>query len=619
MPPERVKPAQPTAHTGREPRSRLDRPCDACRRHKHMCMIPVRGEPCVSCRVRDKECTFLIGPTARKRKRPDAGPSSQPERSREPSSSVGLDWDAAPSPRVPLQPRTDDGVPLDDEAEDEETHFVGLGFFGLLPRDAGAATFSRHATLAFRQVSSDPRRPAYFIKHPSLLYGRGPSSASAALDEVRRLCAPVAPDIPARALHLFTTITLPALPFVHPRRLAQSNPPALVAGIVAHCTSYIPEIRHLHRALWQQALLALEDEYRQPRLRTLQLALLILTSRPSENVGQREIGLARAAGCAHLLGLHMDSSVWALPAWEVSVRTQIWWTLFIHDKWPALLYGRPSNLHHSNYNVPLPSVGEDASSASFLATCRLTLIADKLLERFFSVHAITAPQGELTRLAALEGILADLEAFEDGLPDPLRSTTGLAPTGVRSFQLSLCGLYVITHRTIIEALPSGGVHISLAHSRALDACERLSALVLSLTDADRAAFWMPCKSPPSNAASLLLRLALAHTDGALACTASLVHGLVDMYSTTRWDIAEAALRRIAVVLAVGSRELPLAETYRTVADTLGMSAAPEGEATDQLLESLGVGQADWLDADLSWLDSAMLFGALDSAGLSEVV
>ncbi|CAK9783829.1 unnamed protein product [Cutaneotrichosporon oleaginosum] len=505
-----------------------------------MCMIPVRGEPCVSCRVRDKECTFLIGPTARKRKRPDAGPSSQPERSREPSSSVGLDWDAAPSPRVPLQPRTDDGVPLDDEAEDEETHFVGLGFFGLLPRDAGAATFSRHATLAFRQVSSDPRRPAYFIKHPSLLYGRGPSSASAALDEVRRLCAPVAPDIPARALHLFTTITLPALPFVHPRRLAQSNPPALVAGIVAHCTSYIPEIRHLHRALWQQALLALEDEYRQPRLRTLQLALLILTSRPSENVGQREIGLARAAG--------------------------------------------------------------------------------KLLERFFSVHAITAPQGELTRLAALEGILADLEAFEDGLPDPLRSTTGLAPTGVRSFQLSLCGLYVITHRTIIEALPSGGVHISLAHSRALDACERLSALVLSLTDADRAAFWMPYSSHHiSNAASLLLRLALAHTDGALACTASLVHGLVDMYSTTRWDIAEAALRRIAVVLAVGSRELPLAETYRTVADTLGMSAAPEGEATDQLLESLGVGQADWLDADLSWLDSAMLFGALDSAGLSEVV
>lgn len=38
----------------------------------------------------------------------------------------------------------------------------------------------------------------------------------------------------------------------------------------------------------------------------------------------------------------MDASAWALPSWEVNMRTQIWWTLFIHDKWPALLYGRPS-------------------------------------------------------------------------------------------------------------------------------------------------------------------------------------------------------------------------------------------------------------------------------------
>jgi hypothetical protein len=171
-----------------------------------MCMIPVRGEPCVSCRARSKECTFLMGPTARKRRtNADAGPSRRPQPEASRASSSGLDGWSEPSPSHAIFPRPDDVVPLDDEAaEDEETHFVGLGFFGLLPRDAGAApTFSRHATLAFRQVSADPRRPAYFIKHPSLLYGRGPSSASAALDEVRRLCATVAPDIPARALHLY--------------------------------------------------------------------------------------------------------------------------------------------------------------------------------------------------------------------------------------------------------------------------------------------------------------------------------------------------------------------------------------------------------------------------------
>lgn len=93
------------------------------------------------------------------------------------------------------------------------------------------------------------------------------------------------------------------MPFVHSQRLhatfaegdESALPHALICGIIAHSTSYIPEIRTLHRSLWQQALLALEDEYRKPRLRTLQLALLILTSRPSENVGQREIGVARVS------------------------------------------------------------------------------------------------------------------------------------------------------------------------------------------------------------------------------------------------------------------------------------------------------------------------------------
>lgn len=38
---------------------------------------------------------------------------------------------------------------------------------------------------------------------------------------------------------------------------------------------------------------SMEDEYRQPRLQTLQLALLVLTSRPTLNSGQNSIGIAR--------------------------------------------------------------------------------------------------------------------------------------------------------------------------------------------------------------------------------------------------------------------------------------------------------------------------------------
>jgi len=101
--------------------------------------------------------------------------------------------------------------------------------------------------------------------------------------------------------------TLPAIPFVNFKRLEASClglensgpvPYALLAGIIAHTTHYIPELRPLHKQLWREALCGLDDEYRLPRLATLQLALMQLFSRPmeyGENAGQLEIALARVS------------------------------------------------------------------------------------------------------------------------------------------------------------------------------------------------------------------------------------------------------------------------------------------------------------------------------------
>lgn len=104
-------------------------------------------------------------------------------------------------------------------------------------------------------------------------------------------------------------ITLPAAPLINGKRLETSClglagsgpvPYALLTGVMAHATHYVPEIRHLHTELWAKALLALDDEYRLPRLGTLQLALLVFFSRPmlkGENAGQITIALARVS-CA---------------------------------------------------------------------------------------------------------------------------------------------------------------------------------------------------------------------------------------------------------------------------------------------------------------------------------
>ena len=101
-------------------------------------------------------------------------------------------------------------------------------------------------------------------------------------------------------------------------------PYALLTGVMAHATHYVSEIRHLHTELWAKALLALDDEYRLPRLGTLQLALLVFFSRPmlkGENAGQITIALARVSrdlngdegGKSSCAGDGSGASAWPTP------------------------------------------------------------------------------------------------------------------------------------------------------------------------------------------------------------------------------------------------------------------------------------------------------------------
>lgn len=142
-----------------------------------------------------------------------------------------------------------------------------------------------------------------------------------------------------RLLHLLTfragsfmNKTLPAYPIMSSSRLKTafaergahsgdgSTPYAVLTAILAHTTTYVrssltlsapnsltdfdsprtqlPTLRPHHKSIWNLVLDSMEDEYRQPRLQTLQLALLVLTSRPTLNSGQNSIGIARVRLCA---------------------------------------------------------------------------------------------------------------------------------------------------------------------------------------------------------------------------------------------------------------------------------------------------------------------------------
>jgi hypothetical protein len=72
-------------------------------------------------------------------------------------------------------------------------------------------------------------------------------------------------------------------------------PHALLIGIMAFAAVSIPICRNRCKELWGTVVRLLENEYKQPRLQTLQLALLDIGGRPVLNPGGNHMAIARVS------------------------------------------------------------------------------------------------------------------------------------------------------------------------------------------------------------------------------------------------------------------------------------------------------------------------------------
>ena len=100
-------------------------------------------------------------------------------------------------------------------------------------------------------------------------------------------------------------MTLPAFPILNQVRLqaamnrqadAGPYPYGLVSAICGHALVYYPTVRATHfRQVWTKILQAEEEEYRQPKLQTLQLTLIDLATRPAEGHAANCISLSRVS------------------------------------------------------------------------------------------------------------------------------------------------------------------------------------------------------------------------------------------------------------------------------------------------------------------------------------
>ena len=96
--------------------------------------------------------------------------------------------------------------------------------------------------------------------------------------------------------------TLPAIPIIdrvwldsacQGGHLGRRFPHTVLVGALVHSAVFIPSLRHRCTELWSIAVNLLDNEYRQPRLQTLQLALLEIYGWPVSNPGGTHIAISR--------------------------------------------------------------------------------------------------------------------------------------------------------------------------------------------------------------------------------------------------------------------------------------------------------------------------------------
>ncbi|WWC58198.1 uncharacterized protein I303_100734 [Kwoniella dejecticola CBS 10117] len=505
---------------------------------------------------------------------------------------------------------------LDLETTDlEESHFLGssaiqdLTILTELPEgpSSTASSSTRNAS-AFRQVSKDPRKHVFFVRNPAFVYGKG-SIASQTI--FQKVCGILGSGWPEVLVQKFLTISLPAFPIINTMRLlaacnsnlgADPLPHALLCGIIGHSIEYESSVKHLFKDVWKEVVAAEDEEYKQPRLRTLQLAIISLATRPSSAHAVNAMSLARSVSIAHMIGLHLDCSGWRLPRWERSVRKRVWWALFILDEWISIVHGRPSLITKSNRSVTLPTIddtdwGEFSSSsrpeedieiersmASFIGQCEIALIIEEMLEKFYSQEAQRRSTGisqdDLRDLSAkMDALQARTPEYliwkeEDKLDKPLA-------TGIRCFQMTFLGVRVLIARLYVTS-HHDQQNIRAAELQAIEIglsiCEEFVHFLQELSpELDYNTFWLPhCSFLISTCLGLLLRICVRlHTQRANISTPTNLKRALEQYSvsaislvrdlsnnlktaknTHKWELAETALIRGNELLRTTSSLIP---------------------------------------------------------------
>lgn len=465
-----------------EPKRR-DRPCDACRRRKIRCLYTSdEAHQCVLCQSRATDCTFLQSPPKKRR-----ALSYTNEASRDNTSTGDTRHVPGSGPKAPIQ------------------DYSSLPGPTLLKRTLGhqnrqSSNFvgptSEHDPLIIDLFPFDKNEEYRMGGMPGILRRVGPQAhylmrvdtsaeMKQELDDLDSMEGIVKPHGPA-LVRLYFRIIHPSFPIIHKkvflekygRTYRELTPLGLAAVylLAMDWWSYSQSLASLPKPNVKE----LEDlvsritanMHVRPKISDLQ-ACLVLAQRPDGDSWART-GLLASMG--QILGAHLDCSEWSIPQWEKGVRKRIAWSLFMQDKWGALIYGRPSHLTQDNWEVKaletsdFPETAEDdddeegsseieVGKQMFISMIALTEIVADIMDQLFTCRIVKSNLSTVEVLERAKPLQIRLKEWYSDLPPSLHmgETKARKLSSNGYLHLAYFAAEITLHRAIIRSHSVSGI------------------------------------------------------------------------------------------------------------------------------------------------------------------
>ncbi|KEQ90403.1 hypothetical protein AUEXF2481DRAFT_48759 [Aureobasidium subglaciale EXF-2481] len=620
-----------TSNQGRPYRSHLKPACHACRRRKSRCTTTESSAACLMCQVHGSPCVFVDDDQTRRRKVPPPrgraiGHADDTENNIDQpdySTSLSISQPTHVSDTALLQDRAHQRIPValvdpasqrsstvsrpSEEASmsamlaasgDSSPHIISPAMVDDNQEldsylSNGSAVGIRKITRASSTNASmgSPSRHVLFntvLRKPLGIQARQ-SVADGKLEVIEKLLEPHLVDL----VDLFfehANVCFPILDEISFRRTYSEHKDrlsaALLANLYANAMTYwnnSPRLRPCHspdhRYLWVQANEALHSElFLSPGISTVISIILNVHGRPSTSMFGNGGMVGTAVALSNSLGLNRDCSAWDISPGEKALRSRIWSTVVLMDRWTSLAYGTPLLVHRTQYDVPVPSTEllayypvssiQLAGLSVFTALLTLTDVLSQYLEHMYRISRSAANDRSPTSPFNLESLLLD---WEDTLPDDIRRLVirgnDLGRAGAGNLRLSYLAVKLLLRRILRDAtnLPPDHESVVQARIQTQRVAEEIVLHVQELQRPHLRGFWMPTNGFTLTSATLfLLRDALKVTNRtsntSLKLAKDMIAGLQTHRNNEAWDLADDCLANCTdmtdIITARMNRESP---------------------------------------------------------------